>query len=313
MRRLTHLNALRAFESAARHHSFALAAQELSVTPAAISQQIKTLEDYLDVKLFRRVAKGVVLSETGQAMLPELREGFDRLAAGLARAVAAGARTTLVVSLTPSVAAKWLMPRLERFTASHPAIEIRLDTTTRLVEFAREQVDVALRYGSGHWPGLVVTPLMTEEAFPVCSPRLLQGRNALRRVGDLRKVKLIHDASMPVASAFPQWPAWLEAAGVSGVDPKRGLHLNASMLAIQAAIEGQGVALGRSVLVADDLATGRLVRPFNLTLPLKFGYYIVHPRKPAQAKAVAAFCHWLKTEAQQPAPGQAAPLKRRLR
>jgi LysR family glycine cleavage system transcriptional activator len=301
MRRLSHLNGLRAFEAAARHRSFALAAEELSVTPAAISQQIKTLEDYLGIALFRRVARGIVLSDTAQAMLPELRQGFDLIAAGLARAAAAKGRTTLVVSLTPSVAAKWLMPRLERFTALHPEIEIRLDTTTRLVEFSREQVDVALRYGAGHWPGLLATPLMTEEVFPVCSPKLLTGRNGLRRIEDLSRHTLIHDASMPVASAFPQWSTWLEAAGASGVDVTRGLHLNASMLAIQAAIEGQGVALGRSVLVADDLASGRLVRPFAFRFALQFGYYIVHPRRPAQPRAVDAFCAWLEAEANPPA------------
>lgn len=297
MRRLAHLNGLRAFEAAARHCSFAVAAEELSVTPAAVSQQIKTLEDYLGVALFRRIAKGVVLTDAAQAMLPEVRQGFDLLAAGLARAVATKGRSTLVVSLTPSVAAKWLMPRLERFTARHPDVEVRLDTTTRLVEFSREQVDLALRYGAGRWPGLVVTLLMTEEVFPVCSPKLQRGRRPLRRIGDLQHHVLIHDSSMPAASAFPQWSTWLEAAGMPGVDLRRGLHLNASMLAIQAAIEGQGVALGRSVLVADDLATGRLVRPFAQRHPLQFGYYLVHPRRPAQAKAVEAFAAWLKAEA----------------
>jgi LysR family glycine cleavage system transcriptional activator len=300
MRRLAHLNALRAFEAAARHCSFVLGAEELSVTPAAVSQQIKTLEEYLGIALFRRVAKGVVLTDIARAMLPDVRQGFDMLAAGVARAAAATGRSTLVVSLTASVAAKWLMPRLERFTSRHPAIEVRLDTTTRLVEFSREQVDIALRYGAGRWPGLVVTPLMSEEVFPVCSPKLLSGRKALRRMADLRRHTLIHDASMPAASAFPQWSTWLEAAGVSGVDLQRGLHLNASMLVIQAAIEGHGVALGRSVLVADDLATGRLVRPFAIRVPLQFGYFIVHPRKPVQAKAVEAFGNWLKTEAVQP-------------
>ncbi len=301
MRRLTHLNGLRALEAAARHRSFALAAEELSVTPAAVSQQIKTLEDYLGVVLFRRIARGVVLTDTAQAMLPELRQGFDLIAAGLARAAEATGRSTLVVSLTPSVAAKWLMPRLERFTAMHPEIEIRLDTTTRLVEFSREQVDVALRYGGGRWPGLRATLLMTEEVFPVCSPRLLTGRSGLRRIEDLSRHTLIHDASMPAASAFPQWSTWLEAAGASRLDVTRGLHLNASMLAIQAAIEGQGVALGRSVLVADDLATGRLVRPFAFRFPLQFGYHIVHPRRPSQPHAVDAFCTWLEAEAHPPA------------
>lgn len=309
MRRLAHLNALRAFEAAARRRSFALAAAELSVTPAAISQQIKSLEDYLGVGLFKRVSKGVVLTDVAQAMLPQLRAGFDQIAAGLARATVSGGRTTLVVSLTPSVAAKWLMPRLERFTSVHAGIEVRLDTATRLVEFAREQVDLALRYGAGRWPGLAVTLLMTEEVFPVCSPKLSGGKHPLRRVEDLRRHTLIHDSSMPAASAFPRWSSWLKTVGARGIDPARGLHLNASMLAIQAAIEGQGVALGRSVLVADDLAAGRLVRPFSFPFPLRFGYYLVHPRRPPQAGAVKAFSDWLHAEARCSADARAPSRK----
>jgi LysR family glycine cleavage system transcriptional activator len=309
VRRLTHLNALRAFEAAARHASFAQAADELAVTPAAISQQIGSLEDYLGVKLFKRVTRGVVLTSVAQTMLPELREGFDRLASALARAHTGAARHRLVLSLTPSVAAKWLMPRLERFTSQHPDIEIRLDTTTRVIEFAREEVDMALRYGSGRWPRLTVVPLLKEDVFPVCSPKLLRSNRPLRTPADLARHTLIHDASMPRESAFPQWASWLEAAGVRKIDATRGLHLNASMLAIQAAIDGQGVALGRSVLVADDLASGRLVKPFDLTFPLRFGYYIVHPRRPTAAAAVDAFKRWLRVEAGEPVAS--APSNRR--
>jgi len=298
VRRLTHLNALRAFEAAARHANFAKAADELSVTPAAVSQQIATLEDYLGVQLFKRIARGVYLTEAAQAMLPPLRDGFDLLAAGLERARAGAKRRHLMVSLTPSVAAKWLMPRLERFITAHPDIDVRLDTTTRLVDFAREEVDVALRYGSGHWPGLVVSPLMNETVFPVCSPPLLRDpKRPLRTPADMAHHTLIHDASMPERASFPQWSTWLQAAGVHSVDRSRGLQLNASMLAIQAAVDGQGIALGRSVLVADDLASGRLVSPFALSLPLRFGYFIVHPRRPVAPAAVEAFARWVRAEA----------------
>lgn len=298
MRRLTHLNSLRAFEAAARHTSFAKAADELSVTPAAVSQQIATLEDYLGIQLFKRIGRGVHLTETAQAMLPSLRDGFDLLAAGLERARAGAKRRHLVVSLTPSVAAKWLMPRLERFLTAHRDIDVRLDTTTRLVDFAREEVDVALRYGSGHWDGLTVLPLMKESVFPVCSPQLLRAvKRPLRTPADLARHTLIHDASMPARASFPQWSAWLRAAGAQDVDGTRGLQLDASMLAIQAALDGHGVALGRSVLVADDLASGRLVSPFALSLPLRFSYFIVHPRKPAAPTAVDAFTQWARAEA----------------
>lgn len=308
-RRLTHLNGIRAFEAAARHMSFAKAAEELGVTPAAVSQQIRTLEDYLGVELFRRTKRAIFLTDTAQAMLPDVREGFDLVAAGLARARVRRSRRQLVVSVTPSVAAKWLMPRLERFIVQHPDVDVRLDTTTRLVDFTREDVDIAVRYGGGNYPGLEVTPLMTEEVFPVCGRRLVQGRHPLRVIDDLCHHTLIHDDSMPDGSAFPSWAGWLEAAGAPGIDATRGLHVNSSMLAIQAAIEGQGVALGRSVLVEDDLATGRLVRPFALTLPLSFGYYIVHPKGLAKDSRVPQFRRWLLAEARKRDQRPIAPNK----
>src|SRR5215467_10223332 len=227
-RRLTHLNGIRAFEAAARHMSFAKAAEELSVTPAAVSQQIKALEDYLGIALFKRTKRALFLTDTAQAVLPAAREGFDLLASVLTRARASGERDQLVVSVTPSLAAKWLMPRLERFIAQHPAIDMRIDTNSRLVDFARENVDVAVRYGGGDWPGLEVTPLMKELIFPVCSPKLQAGRHPLRTIEDLRHHTLIHDGSLPEGSAFPSWAVWLEAAGAPGIDTRRGLHVNAS-------------------------------------------------------------------------------------
>jgi LysR family glycine cleavage system transcriptional activator len=296
-RRLVHLNAVRAFEAVARHLSFAKAAEELGVTPAAVSQQVKTLEDYLGTQLFKRAQRAIFLTETAQAMLPNVRDGFDLVAAGLAQGRASRSRARLVVSVTPSVAAKWLMPRLERFLAQHPRVDVRLDTTTRLIDFAREDVDVAVRYGSGDYPGLEVVPLMGERAFPVCSAKLLGGRPPLHAPSDLRQHTLIHDDSMPPGSAFPNWAAWLEAAGASGIDASRGLHVNASMLAIQAAIDGQGVALGRSVLVEDDLAVGRLIKPFAVEHPLRFGYYVVHPRRLPRESPVPLFRSWLLAEA----------------
>lgn len=296
-RRLPHLNSLRAFDAVARHMSFAKAAGELGVTPAAVSQQIKLLEDYLGFELFRRAKRAIFLTDAAQLMLPEVREGFDLVASGLSRARTQRVRRHLVVSITPSVAAKWLVPRLERFTTQHPAIDIRLHSTMRFVDFSREDVDIAVRFGSGSWPRLEVIPLMNEEVFPVCSPKLLKGAHALRTVGDLRYHTLIHDNSMPLGSASPQWAGWLEAAGGPAIDATHGLHFNASMLAIQAAIDGQGVALGRGVLVQEDLAARRLVKPFDLTFPLRFAYYIVHPRKPQVDATVQAFKRWLLAEA----------------
>lgn len=292
-RRLTHLNGIRAFEAAARHMSFAKAAEELNVTPAAVSQQIKTLEDFLGIALFRRTRRALFLTETGQAILPAAREGFDLLASALTRARASSARDQLVISVTPSMAAKWLMPRLEAFIAAHPDIDVRIDTNSRVVDFAREAVDVALRYGTGDWPGLAVTPLVSESIFPVCSPRLLKGKHPLRTIGDLRHHTLIHDSTLPQGGAFPSWAVWLEAAGAPAIDSSRGLHVNASMLAIQAAVDGQGVALGRSLLVEDDLERGTLVKPFDVVLPLRYAYYVVHPKQLPKDSRVPVFRRWV--------------------
>ena len=184
--RLPHLNGLRAFEVVARHLSFVKAGEELGVTAAAVSLQVKTLEDYLGFGLFKRANRALFLTGAGELMLPEVREGFDLVASGLSRARTQRVRQHLVVSITPSIAAKWLMPRLERFNAQFPAIDIRLHTSMRFVDFSHEDVDIAVRYGNGNWPGLEVIPLMGEAIFPVCSPRLLGGGHPLRSVGDMR-------------------------------------------------------------------------------------------------------------------------------
>ena len=296
-RRLTHLNGMRAFEAAARHMSFAKAAEELGVTPAAVSQQIKTLEAYLGIALFKRTPRALFLTPAAEAILPQAREGFDLIAAALSRARSEKTRKHLAVSTTPSFAAKWLMPRLEGFIARNPGIEIRLDATTRLVDFEREDVDIAVRYGNGRWAGAIEAQLlMREEVFPVCSPSLVGGRKPLRAVADLRNHPLIHDDSLPGSDAFLGWVAWLEAMGAPGVDASHGLHVNASMFAIQAALEGKGIALARSALVADDVASGRLCRPFKEALPLRSAYYVVHRKRQAKDGNVAHFRRWLLAE-----------------
>jgi LysR family glycine cleavage system transcriptional activator len=290
-RRLPPLNALRAFEAAARLLSFTRAGQELHVTQAAISHQVKALERWLGLALFRRRGRAVVLTENGQNYLAEVREGLDRLAAATDRLTRRQDAGVLTVATLASFAAAWLMPRLGRFRALHPDIDVRVAASDEVVDFARDDVDLAIRYGNGHWPGLEVLPLMTEDVFPVCSPALLIGAHPLRRPEDLRHHTLLHDDMRET------WRLWLLAAGVDGVDPHRGPGYNLSTLVIDAAADGQGVALARSALLRDHLSTGRLVRPFELALPAEFAYYLVHPPRAIEHPKVRAFRDWALVEA----------------
>jgi LysR family glycine cleavage system transcriptional activator len=296
-RRLPSLNALRAFEAAGRHLSFTRAAEELHVTPAAISHQVKALEAHLGVQLFRRLNRALLLTDAGQLCLPGVGEGFDRLAAAMAGLEERDARGALTVSVSPSFASKWLVPRLERFTTAYPEIDVRVSASMALVDFQREDVDLAIRYGRGKYPGLRVDPLLQDSIAPMCSPRLRDGARPIRVLGDLRRHTLLHDDSMSFDDAAPDWRMWLAAAGVEGVDTDRGMRFSQFDLAIQAAIDGAGVVLGFRSLVADDLAAGRLVIPFDLSLPLSFAYYVVAPEATADRPKVAAFRDWLLAEA----------------
>ena len=302
-RRLPPLNALRAFEAAGRHLSFRKAAEELNVTPAAISHQVKALEAFFGAPLFRRLTRALLLTDTGQAALPLLGEGFDRLAEA-----AAGMRShedgpLLTVSVAPSFAAKWLVPRLDRFRAAYPEFDMRVDATDTVIDFARDTADVAVRYGDGNYPGLRTDCLMSEVSSPVCSPRLLEGAHPLRTPDDLRHHTLLHIDWKVENEAAPNWRMWLLAAGVRGIDATRGLRFNQESMTVQAAIEGNGVALGSNVLVDDDVAAGRLVRPFDLSLsdPPEFSYYVVCPEASVDRPKVAAFRSWVIAEAKRQA------------
>ena len=311
-RRLPPLNALRAFEAAARHGSFTAAASELAVTASAVSHQIAELEATLGVRLFRRLNRAVQLTDAGRAALPPLREGFDRLAEGVARARAGSLPGMLTVTTSPGLAAKWLMPRIERFRERHPEIDLRIDASMRLVDFAREDVQVGIRYGSGRYPGLHVELLMRSEAFPVCAPALTRGPNALRRPADLARHTLIHDESPAGDPSYPEWGMWLRAAGVTEIAAERGPRFTGVNLAVDEAIAGRGVLLGRSVFVADDLAAGRLVRPFGDALPLDFSVFLVIPPAQRERPMVSAFRDWVVAEAKanHPAVAQTKPRPR---
>jgi LysR family glycine cleavage system transcriptional activator len=296
-RRLTHLNALRAFEAAARHGSFVRAAAELGVTAAAVGQQVRLLEERCGSPLFERQGKKLNLTEAAREVLPDINDAFDRLAQAADKLHQARRAPVVTVTLPPSFAAKWLIPRIELFRMEHPEVDVRLDTTDRLADLARETIGVGIRYGSGRYPGLEATLLMDEEVFPVCSPKLIRGRK-LSKPDELANFRLIHDTTMDRHAAFPTWSAWLKAAGARKVDARPGLRINSAIMSLQAAIDGQGVALARSVIVAGDLREGRLVSPMRFACPTNFSYYLIYPAGLPLSRATAAFCHWLRKEAE---------------
>jgi LysR family transcriptional regulator, glycine cleavage system transcriptional activator len=290
-RRLPPLNALRVFEAAARHLSFTRAAQELNVTQAAVSHQIKGLEEHLELKLFRRINRALLLTDQGQAYFPPVRDALEALAQATKRLEVQDAGGAITVSTLTSFAANWLVPRLRRFRTLCPDVDVHISTTDDVVDFGRDNIDMAVRYGSGEWRGLDAQRLMTEEVFPVCSPSLLEDGPPLRTPSDLGRFTLLHDEMRE------DWRMWLLAAGADQLDATRGPGFQHSNLVIQAAVAAEGVALGRSVLVADDLAAGRLIKPFDISLPAEFAYYVVCPEADAKRPKVAAFREWLLDEA----------------
>jgi LysR family transcriptional regulator, glycine cleavage system transcriptional activator len=292
-RRLPPLNALPSFEAVARHLSFSRAADELHVTHGAVSRAVRHLEDHLGVQLMIRATRSVRLTPIGAAFAAEIRGVLEHLAA--ATSAATGHTAGIVsVSTIDSFAARWLMPRLSRFRRAHGDIDVRVAMSERLADFVSDGIDIAIRCGGGQYPGLTAELLMTEDHFPVCSPKLLKGRHPLRRPADLARHTLLHDVFTV------DWAIWLRSAGINNVDPHRGPTFLSSIHAIQAAIQGEGVVLGRSALVGDDLAAGRLVRPFELSLPAGFAYYVVYPPSALKRPNVKAFRDWLIAEARQP-------------
>ncbi|WP_158917394.1 transcriptional regulator GcvA [Caulobacter sp. S45] len=296
-RRLPPLNALRAFEVAARHMNFSRAAEELSVTPGAVSQQIQNLEDYIGEPLFKRTPKGLLLTDAAQTALPALREAFDRLSEAASQLTAAVDGRRVTVSAAPSFAAKWLVPRLGRFEAANPEIDVWLSAGMELVDFTTGEVDIAIRYGSGRYPGLEVTRLMSETVTPVASPSLLADR-PLIEAQDLLNHTLLHDGSPDADESCPDWAMWLTARGVKGLDGSRGPRFNQSSLVIEAAVGGRGVALAKGALAQADLDAGRLVAPLLAsTTTLDYAYHLVYPKTKSRLKQVRAFVAWVTAEA----------------
>jgi LysR family glycine cleavage system transcriptional activator len=301
MKTPVHLNALRAFEAAARHQSFSAAATELHVTPAAVGQLVRTLEDWLGTPLFLRGNSGrarLVPTESAERALPDIRAGLDRFATGLERLKEGSTSGVLTVAVSPAFAAKWLLPRIDRFQTACPDTDVRLDTNLKPVDFISQGIDIGVRYGMGRWAGLTADKLMDEEVYPVCSPALLRKHRRLRVPGDLAQATLIHDLSMDGHAGFPTWEIWLRKAKATDVASTRGMKINNSAAVLQAAIEGHGVALARSVMARDDLAAGRLVRLFpKITLPSALAYYVVYRSECANLPRLVAFRDWLLEEA----------------
>ena len=304
MKTPVYLNALRAFEASARYQSFSAAAAELSVTPAAVGQLVRGLEQRRGPPLLHRSARGrsrLVATEAAQRALPDIRAGFDKLNLGLARLKEGSAHGVLTVTVSPAFAAKWLLPRIDRFQAAWPDTDVRLDTSLKPVDFVTHGVDIGVRYGAGSWPGLAAQKLMDEEVYPVCSPGLLGQAQRLRKPEDLTRETLIHDLSMDGHQGFPSWNAWFEKAGVvkgANVATTRGMRINNSAAVLQAAIDGHGVALARSVMAHDDVAAGRLVLLFpQITFASALAYYIVYRPECSTFPRLAAFRDWLLREA----------------
>ena len=290
MTRLPSLNGLRAFEAAARHLSFTNAATELNVTQTAISHQIRRLEEELGVRLFVRQNRALALTPEAAQYLPGVRAAFNDLRFATDRLLHKDNENVLTVSTLASLAAKWLLPRLPAFQEAHPGIDVRITTSTALVDFKSGGVDAAIRYGRGHWPGLRADWLMADELFPVCSPALITGSRPLRCPEDLAHQTLLHTS----AGYNDDWRLWLTAAGLPpNISKHPGLTFDLILVTVQAAIDGLGVAMGRTSYVEADIAKGRLVVPFKIALPADAGFYLVSPEARADLPKLSAFRHWL--------------------
>lgn len=286
-RYLPPLNSLRAYECAARHMSFTLASQELNVTPAAISHQVKVLEKHLGVPLFTRLTRKLVLTQAGESMLAEVSEALDKISGAVGGVKRTVVNERLTLRLGPSLAARWLSPRLHLFWQQFPQIDLYLLHSNSPVNFDREDIDLAITYGKGDWSGVVVSHLLDSDFFPVCSPGLLDAHARATQASCLEDLTLLHDAS------YEGWENWLQLAGMSGVSSHRGPIIDDTNVLIQAALNGQGIALGSTLLVQEYLDAGQLVRPFETELKSDSAYYIVCPSGHLRRPAVQEFKNWL--------------------
>jgi len=296
MKKLPPLKALQAFESAGRHLSFTLAAKELNVTPGAISQQIRQLEEFFEVKLFNRLNRTIVLSDGGQLLLPAIGNGFQQLREGVNLLQQRAGGGPLTITSAPSFISKWLIPRLSRFKARHPQIDVRIDTSDRLVDFSREDIDVGIRFGDGQYPELETIFLFSFDLIAVCSPELLRQGQELKKVSDLKNFTLLHSNHDELDPGWPDWAMWLKVVDAGEVDASHGIYFNQSDQLFQAAIDGQGVALLANVMADPEVAAGRLVQPFSARLPVQLNYHLVTSPYKARLAKVSAFRDWIVEE-----------------
>ncbi len=296
MNRLPPLKSLQAFESAARQLSFTLAAKELNVTPGAVSQQIRLLEEFLEIKLFQRLNRAIALTDAGQLLLPPVSKGFDHFREAVSLVEQRSGGGPLTITSAPSFISKWLIPRLARFKGQYPDIDVRIDTSDRLVDFSREEIDVGIRFGNGVYPELDSVFLFSFELIPVCSPELLHGDHQLKVVSDLKHFTLLHSNHDELDPGWPDWAMWLKVVCAEDIDSTHGIFFNQSDQLFQAALDGQGVALLANVMADPEVAAGRLVQPFSARLPVKLNYHLVTSPYKASLTKVAAFREWILNE-----------------
>jgi LysR family glycine cleavage system transcriptional activator len=290
------LNSLRAFESAGRLLSFSKSADELNVTPGAISQQIRGLEDFLEIKLFKRRNRSIILTDSGQIFLPLLSDGFSSITEAVDAVRRSQKDGPLTISAAPSFTAKWLIPRLCKFQALHSEIDVRIDATSRLVDFVREDIDIGIRFGTGEFEGLDSIYLFSFDLIVVCSPNLMHEGKGLHDLDDIRHHTLLLSDDSDLDPSWPDWAMWLATAGVEGVDPTRGIYFSQGEMVIEAAIAGQGVALVASVMAADAIESGLLVQPFETRLPVRLSFHLITTMQKSRDPKICAFRQWVIDE-----------------
>lgn len=287
------MSALRAFEAVARRLSFTRAAEELHVTPGAVSQSVKLLEEAMGAALFHRTKRNVVLTADAYRILPDVQAAFQLLSRATGGPAPDTGGRSLAISVAPSFASKWLLPRLPKFTEAHPEIDLRITAMVSLTDFGKDGSDVAIRFGRGDYAHVQSERLFGESVAPMCSPALLRGAKRLDRPDELRQFPLLHDTSIPGETDQSAWRKWLDFAGARNVPAHRGTRFSLAEHALQAAIDGSGVVLARRCLAESDLEAGRLVQPFSLVMPLDVGYFLVMPKINQGRHEIQCFRGWL--------------------